>query len=133
MRQPDAGQRRSPRASSAARGLARGASSSQSPSARQASICADRNRCLEKRCPARLRRSSNSQARAGSNRITASTPISPFLVPPKLSTSTPARQLSSAGVQPSAATALAKRAPSMCTGTPAARASAARAATSSGP
>jgi hypothetical protein len=39
----------------------------------------------------------------------------PFLVPPKLTASTPAFQVISAGVQPSAASALAKRAPSRWT------------------
>ena len=39
----------------------------------------------------------------------------PFLEPPKQSTSTPASQVISLGVTPSATTALANRAPSMCT------------------
>ena len=56
-----------------------------------------------------------SRASASSNTTTASALIAPFLVAPSDSTSTPARQVSSAGVQPRAATALAKRAPSMCT------------------
>ena len=55
---------------------------------------------------------------AGSKRTTASTPMRPFLVPPKLSASTPARQVISAGVQPSVTRALAKRAPSMWTREP---------------
>ena len=59
-----------------------------------------------------------SRASAGSNTTTASALIAPFLVAPSDSTSTPARQVSSAGVQPSAATALANRAPSMCTRRP---------------
>jgi hypothetical protein len=48
----------------------------------------------------------------GSNSTTASTPMQPFLVPPKLTASIPAFHVISAGVHPSAAQALAKRAPS---------------------
>jgi hypothetical protein len=54
------------------------------------------------------------------------------LVPPKHSTSTPAFQVISAGATPSEATALAKRAPSMCTRRPCSRAQAEIAATSAG-
>ena len=59
--------------------------------------------------------------------------MQPFLVPPKLMMSMPAFQVSSAGLAPVAATALAKRAPSMCTAMPRARASDASARTSSTP
>jgi hypothetical protein len=79
-----------------------------------------------------LRRSSNSQALAGSKITTASTPRSPFLVPPKLTMSTPAFQVISAAVAPVAASALASRAPSRCRPMPRARATAARAAIASG-
>ena len=71
-------------------------------------------------------------ARAGSNSTTTSTPRQPFFVPPKESASTPAFQVSSAGLDPSAATGLAKRAPSMCTGSPAAWATPVSAATAPG-
>ena len=54
-------------------------------------------------------------ASARSKNTTASAASAPFLVAPKERTSTPAFQLASAGVQPSRATALAKRAPSMWT------------------
>ena len=58
--------------------------------------------------------------------------MQPFLVPPNESMSTPAFQVISAGDTPSAATALAKRAPSMCTARPFCLPIAASAATSSG-
>jgi hypothetical protein len=45
---------------------------------------------------------------------TASAVSAPFLVAPKESRSTPAFHVASAGVQPRRATALARRAPSMC-------------------
>src|SRR6266567_3021927 len=54
-------------------------------------------------------------ARSRLKNTTASAVSAPFLVAPKESTSTPAFQVASAGVQPSRATALARRAPSMCT------------------
>ncbi|MNP59289.1 hypothetical protein D3C76_1542740 [compost metagenome] len=47
------------------------------------------------------------------NRIASPTAM-PFFVPPKHSTSTPAFQVRSAGVQPRNAQALENRAPSMC-------------------
>ena len=46
-------------------------------SVKYANICADKNRCLENKCPARLRLNSNSHAFAGSKKITASTPQTP--------------------------------------------------------
>ena len=52
---------------------------------------------------------------ARSKNTTASPNAAPFFVPPRLSTSTPARHVRSAGDAPNAATALAKRAPSMWT------------------
>src|SRR3546814_16948061 len=52
----------------------------------------------------------------------ASAIIAPFLVKPKDSASTPARQVTSAGAQPRKATAFAKRAPAMCSFNPSARA-----------
>ena len=48
----------------------------------------------------------------------ASAAQQPFLVPPKLRKSTPAFQVSSAGLAPVAATALPNRAPSTCTASP---------------
>ena len=60
----------------------------------------------------------------------ASTPIAPFLVAPKERMSTPAFHVISAGRAPSAATALAKREPSMCSFRPAARHAAPMAAVS---
>jgi len=65
--------------------------------------------------PPCLRRRANSSASAWSKNTTASQKGIPFLVPPRDSTSTPARHVSSAGAQPTDATAFAKRAPSMCT------------------
>ena len=44
--------------------------------------------------------------------------MTPFFVPPKTSTSTPARQVMSAALHPRVTSAFAKRAPSMCTGNP---------------
>ena len=64
--------------------------------------------------------------------LTASAAMAPFLVAPNDSTSTPARHVASAGEQPSEATALAKRAPSMCTAKPRAWARLQSAANSSG-
>ncbi len=52
--------------------------------------------------------------RRASKKITTSAPSAPFLVAPRLSTSTPAFHESSAGEQPTNDSALAKRAPSMC-------------------
>ena len=66
-----------------------------------------------------------------SKKITLSPIGRPFLVPPKQRTSTPARQVMSAGCTPSAATALAKRAPSICTFRSCCRARVARSRTSS--
>ena len=97
-----AGSAASPRASAAARALRARRQLEPQPVGQIGLHLRRENRCLETRCPARLRRSSSSQARPGSKRITASTPSRPFLVPPKLSASTPAFQDSSAGVQPSA-------------------------------
>ena len=76
------------------------------------------NQFLEKPCPARWRWKGASRAAALSKKTTASAAMQPFLVPPKESTSTPARQVRSAGAHFSAATALAKRAPSMWTPQP---------------
>ena len=59
-----------------------------------------------------------SLAAVESKKITTSAPIAPFLVAPRLSTSTPAFQDSSAGEQPTKDSALAKRAPSMCSLSP---------------
>jgi hypothetical protein len=67
-----------------------------------------------------------------SNRITASAASAPFLVAPRHSTSTPAFQLISAGLAPRRAQALAKRVPSICTGSPQAFAASASRATVSG-
>jgi hypothetical protein len=61
---------------------------------------------------------------------TASAVSAPFLVAPKESTSTPAFQVASAGVPPRRATALARRAPSMCTHRRRARATSTMARTS---
>ena len=74
--------------------------------------------------PIFLRRYSKSRASSGSKNTTASAASAPFLVAPKESTSTPLRQVMSAGVQPRPASALAKRAPSMCSFMPCACASA---------
>jgi hypothetical protein len=52
--------------------------------------------------------------RPASKNTTASAARAPFLVAPRLSTSTPAFHESSAGAQPTKDSALAKRAPSMC-------------------
>ena len=79
-------------------------------------------RILENTWPARRARKRNGSASSSVNTTTASAPIAPFLVAPNDSTSTPRRQVTSAGRQPSAAMALAKRAPSMCTRRPYARA-----------
>ena len=57
--------------------------------------------------------------------------MAPFLVAPKESTFTPAFQVISAGVQPRCTSALAKRAPSMCSGSRWALAAALSAAISS--
>ena len=65
-------------------------------------------------------------ALSGSKKITASQASAPFLVAPSDSASTPARQVSAAGAAPVAASALAKRAPSICTPIPASCAIAAK-------
>ncbi len=56
----------------------------------------------------------------------------PFFVPPKHNTSTPTRQVMSAGWQPRLAQALAKREPSMCRRSPSSRQVAEIARSSSG-
>ena len=71
-------------------------------------------RILEASWPACLARHAKSLESSRSKNTTASPTGRPFLVPPKHSTSTPAFQVMSAAVQPKWATALAKRAPSMC-------------------
>ena len=71
------------------------------------------NQFFEKPWPARCRMKPASRAWPGVKKTTASAAMHPFFVPPKDSTSTPAAGRS-AGATPSAATALAKRAPSMC-------------------
>ena len=58
--------------------------------------------------------------------------MAPFLVAPKDMTSTPDFQVSSAGEQPSPASALAKRAPSMCSFMPRGRMRSEKAFTSAG-
>ncbi len=83
---------------------------------RYASSWALRKRIFDHRCPARLRRRSKSRARAGSKNTTASAHSAPFLVAPSDSTSTPLCQVAAAAVQPRCTSALANRAPSMCTG-----------------
>ena len=95
--------------------LACAACRSHAPSSSTPSQGAARKRIFEASCPACLRRRANSSASSRSKNRIASPTGKPFLVPPRHSTSTPARQLMSAGAQPSDATALAKRAPSMCT------------------
>ena len=70
---------------------------------------------------------------AGSKNTTASAPSAPFLVAPSDSTSTPHFQVASAGVHRKCARALAKRAPSMCTGSSCCRAAWLMAAISSSP
>ena len=87
---------------------------SHNPSSSMATSCALRNRCLDMRCPDRLRRSAKPAASSGSNRTTASAASAPFLVAPNESACTPARHVAAAGEQPSCAIALARRAPSMC-------------------
>jgi hypothetical protein len=79
-------------------------------------------RIFENTWPARRARKRSGSASSSLNTTTASAPMAPFLVAPKESTSTPRRQVASAGAQPSAAIALAKRAPSMCTRRPYSRA-----------
>ena len=58
---------------------------------------------------------------SGLSTTTASAHQQPFFVPPKETMSTPLFQVISAGVQPSETSALAKRAPSMCSGMPCVR------------
>ena len=70
-------------------------------------------------------------ARAGSKNTTASAAIAPPLVAPNDSTSTPAFQVASAGETFMRASALPKRAPSICTAMPCACAISASAAISS--
>ena len=70
-------------------------------------------------------------AGAGSNSTMASAPSAPFLVAPKDSAVTPAFQVISAGLQSRLTSALAKRAPSMCSGSPASRQTAPMARSSS--
>ena len=123
---------RRPAASAAAWALAWRALPSHRSSPRYASSCALRNRSFDQRWPDCLRRRSKSRARRGSKNTTASAARAPFLVAPSDSTSTPARQVSSPGLQPRDATALAKRAPSMCRPSPARFATEAIAATSPG-
>jgi hypothetical protein len=77
-----------------------------------ANICAARKRPLDRRWPARFRKRGTISALAGSKKIRASAFMPPFLTKPNDMTSTPARQLRSAGSEPVNATALAKRAPS---------------------
>ena len=86
---------------------------SQAPSSSMPTQGAARKRILEESCPACLHRKSNSRARFRSKKTTASPTAMPFFVPPKQSTSTPACQVISLGVQASEATAFANRAPSM--------------------
>ena len=76
---------------------------------------AEMKRIFDASWPACLTRQAKSSDSARSKNTTASPTGRPFFVPPKQSTSTPARQVMSLGWQPSVATALAKRAPSMCT------------------
>src|SRR3984893_18067677 len=104
--------------------------SSHNPCSKYASSCALTKRSFDHRCPDCLRRRSKSRARAGSKNTTASAHRAPFLVAPSDSTSTPLCQVASAGVQPRCTSALANRAPSMCTGRPCCLAVAASADTS---
>ena len=84
-------------------------------------------------CPPRFMRNGISRASSASNTTTASALIAPFLVAPSDSTSTPQRQVRSAGEHSRAATAFANRAPSMCTRRPWRRATAPSAEDSSSP
>ena len=120
-----------PSASRAASELAWVAWRSQASSASHPRNCAATRRCLESRWPVRLRCRSGEVTASGRNTTMASAATAPHLVAPRHSTSTPDCQVSWAGVAPVAATALANRAPSMCTPSPSARAICASAQTSS--
>ncbi len=78
---------------------------------RYASSCAERKRDFDNRCPPRCHSLARFAARSFRKTTITSVPMAPFFVAPNERTPTPARQVRSAGAQPSTATAFAKRAP----------------------
>ena len=75
---------------------------------------AETNRIFDDSCMLSLRRYFRPVEASGFSTTIASPSIAPFLVPPKLSTSTPASRVNARSGRPRDAAALAMRAPSMC-------------------